>query len=142
MDASGPPAKNNGMTRPSKTLTQFDEFAARFVRQYWQDVADNVDKLPPYEPCTESVDEILATINISTSYEEIGGQRAKAFVLRMMANSGSIWRFAFMVKSRRWKLLEAFANDETNEFRVDMLGDNYGEIFRPILDRTIRAATI
>ena len=128
------------MTR-REPLTRFDEFAARFVRQYWQDVADNVDKLPPFEPCTESVDEILATIHFTTSREEIAGVRDKAFVLRMTATSGSIWRFAFAEKSGRWNLLEAFANDETDEFRVDMLGDYYGEIFRPILDRHLRHAT-
>lgn len=128
------------MTRREQSK-RFDEFAARFVRQYWQDVADHVDKLPPYEPCTESVDEILATISFSTSHEEIAGGRDKAFVLRMAAASGSTWRFAFAQKSGRWNLLEAFANDETEELCVDMLGEYYGKIFRPILHRQIKAAS-
>ena len=139
--ASASNAGSQAMTpRPSETLAQFDEFASAFVRKYWQDVADNVDKLPPYEPCDESVDDILATISYTTSHEDISGQSSKAFVLRMMATSGSIWRFAFKERAGRWSLLAAVANDETDEHRVDLLGEYYGETFRPILERITNLA--
>ncbi len=111
------------------------------MRENWQDVVDNNWKLPPYEPCNETVDELLATIKCSTSREIAVGQSDKIFVLRMMATSGSIWRFVFKNKSGEWNLIAAIANDETEEHRVDLLDDDYGEIFHPKLERIIKLAT-
>lgn len=123
------------MARPSRTLAQFNEFAVRFVRLYWQDVADNVDKLPPYEGCKETVDELLGTIRCTTSRETTSGQPTKVYVLRMIHTSGSTWRFVFEDTASGWNLRAAVANDETDEHRVDPLDNTYGEIFRPILAR-------
>lgn len=120
---------------------RFDEFVARFMRIYWQDVIDNNHKLPPYEPCEESLDEILAETKYETSHERAVDNTGQIFVLRMFAQLGSTWRFIFTHRAGRWQILEAFANDESDEHRCDMLDETYGQYFRESLERTTAQAT-
>jgi hypothetical protein len=119
----------------------FQDFADRFVRMYWQNVIDNNHKLPPYEPVDQTIDEVLADTKVSTSQEIAIGQPLKVCVLRMFASSGSTSRFVFATMAGRWKLLQAFANDETDEHRCDMLDEYYGQYFRESLERITALAT-
>ncbi|MEX2114427.1 MAG: hypothetical protein WD845_14630 [Pirellulales bacterium] len=119
----------------------FGDFAARFMGIYWQDVVDNIHRFPPYEPCEGTLDEILAETKYSTSRENAAGKIGKVFVLRMFATSGSTWRFVFTQMAGKWKILAAFANDETDEHRCDLLDETYGQYFRESLERTTALAS-
>ena len=65
--------------------SKFDDFAQRFVREYWGVVKNGIFPMPPNEPVEEPLDEILAQVSYET---ELGEEKGTSLILadQPMAN--------------------------------------------------------
>jgi hypothetical protein len=131
---SQPTDYNPGM-KNSPTAAEFTDFCWRFVRNYWNEIAQGTPELPGSEPCEQSLEELLSEIEYSSSCEHDG---IREFTLRMMNTTGDVWRFKFRPKNGQWVIQSATSGSHYDEARVNWLDAVYSPWFLPLLNRVIR----
>lgn len=123
----------------SPTAADFTVFCQRFVRNYWDEIAQGSLELPGSEPCEQSLEELLTEIEFSSSCEDDGDRKNLGlFILRMTNTAGDVWRFTFRAKNGQWAIQSATSGSPSNDARVNWLDEVYSQWFRPLLDRLIR----
>jgi hypothetical protein len=108
--------------------SKFDGFAECFVRTYWMTVRSGVFSMPPHEPVSETIEELLSEITHRTEFRREDGLH----LLHMTNPHGDWWRFTFQAGEQRWKLVAASARSDT-ETPHDLLGPVYSHHFAPLL---------
>jgi hypothetical protein len=122
----------------SSTAAEFAVFCKRFVRNYWNEIAQGSAELPGSEPCGQSLEGLLSEIEYSTSCEHGGDRRALGlFTLRMTNATGDVWRFTFRSKNGRWTIQSASSGSPNNDAGVNWLDEVYSQWFLPFLHRII-----
>jgi hypothetical protein len=123
-----------------RTEDAFIDFCQRFVRNYWDEIAQGPTELPGSEPCEMSLEELLSEITYQTFCGHDGnGECAGLFTLRMsrMNRFGEAWQFAFHRDNGRWRLQSATSETRRPSSSCNWLDDVYARWFRPFLDRII-----
>ncbi len=118
----------------------FESFAGRFVRSYWQTVKNGDFQMPPNEPVEETVEELIADVSITTGIREASKKSIAVYELLMMGKLGDWWRFGFRCDHDRWKLIDCTARSDNESQPHDLLGEVYSQYFSPFLLHVTDAA--
>ncbi len=122
----------------ARTEAAFTEFCRRFLRNYWDEIAQGSSELPGSEPSEKSLEELLSEIEYQTFCGNDGDREcAGLFTLRMMDRLGGAWQFAFRRDNGRWYLQSATSGTRRPAHRVNWLDEVYAQWFRPFLNRII-----
>lgn len=121
------------------TESEFELFAARFVRGYWRAVKSGRFSMPPDEPVPESLDELLSEVayEIDSGGPPLRGEAVHR--LRMWNLQRDTWTFTFRAGAGDWELTGALSKSDGHR-SDDLLGPVYGEYFGPFLASVTRAA--
>jgi hypothetical protein len=113
--------------------SNFDLFAAEFVRAYWRTLKNGDFPMPPNEPVEETVEELIAAVSheIEMNLSSVGSK--SVYRLRMISAFGSWWVFSFVRVARGWRLVGAKASSLDPARPHDLLGAVYGPDFEPFL---------
>ena len=118
--------------RKSARTPDFDKFSQRFVRNYWDTIAQDALDLPGSEPSEKSLEELLSEIHYSISSEH------GLFTLLMINTLGDIWRFTFRLHKGRWTIHSATSGNPENHALVNWLDEVYSPWFQPFLDKLVQ----
>ena len=109
------------------------QFASQFVRCYWEEVASNPPEFADHsDPCTESAEELLATISSECQKSSTG-----ELTVVMQSTSGDAWRFVFKRRDGDWVLQVATSGTPASPDQVDLLDSTYEPSFGPFLQRIL-----
>jgi hypothetical protein len=115
--------------------SKFDSFAGCFVRTYWMAIKSDAFSMPPHEPVSETIDELLSEISHRTEFRREDGLH----LLHMTNTHGDWWRFTFRASGQRWELVGASARS-LSKTPHDLLGPIYSHEFAPLLRHVERVA--
>ena len=113
--------------------SDFEEFAAEFVRTYWQTVKSRKFSMPPDEPAEETVEELLTTISHKVETDLPLTRSNTSCKLHMSAQSGDWWSFRFQNTADGWRLVDAAARSDDPTKPHDLLDAAYAPYFEPFL---------
>jgi len=106
--------------------SNFEVFAAAFVRAYWETIKSGAFSMPPHEPVKESIEELLSEITHQTEFGH------EEHMINMENAHGDWWRFSFRARRGRWELVEALARSD-GDIPHNLLGPVYSRHFSPLL---------
>lgn len=89
--------------------------------------------MPPDEPVTESLEELLSQISYKTEHN-------KESQIRMSNEDGDWWLFGFKQINTDWTLQSASAKSDKIFSPHNLLDSVYGSYFRPFLEHTTNKA--
>lgn len=118
----------------TSTLSPFEEFAALFIRAYWQTVKDRRFPMPPAEPIEETLEQLLSAVSVDITDENFGK------TIMMKSKYGDWWRFTFRAGTHEWIVGSCHAKSLDPQSPHDLLAPPYEGHFRPFLDHVSKIA--
>ena len=115
-------------------MGEFESFAARFVRCYWETLKSQRFLMPPNEPINESIEEILAAVSYTT--EESGADH----ILLMRSGDRDWWKYTFRRSAEGWTVTGCSARSLDPAAPHDLLAIPYEIWFRPLLTYATQCA--